>query len=112
MAWGDFDEDRYPDLYVSNLGEKNRLYRNNGDGTFTDVAEQAGMTGQINSFPCWFWDFDNDGHLDLFVAGFFQAQPPDRTAVVAASYLGAHTRADTHRLYRGDGKGNFQDVTI
>ena len=38
VAWGDYDDDGHPDLYISNMGQPNRLYRNNGDGTFTDVA--------------------------------------------------------------------------
>ena len=51
-----YDNDGCPDLYVSNLGKANRLYRNNGDGTFTDLAEALGVAGPIRSFACWFWD--------------------------------------------------------
>ncbi len=109
VAWGDYNEDRWPDLYVSNLGGKNRLYHNNGDGSFTDIAEKLGVTGPIDSFPSWFWDFDNDGKLDLFVAGYFQSIPPDRVAAVVASYLGLPHRGELHHLYKGDGKG-FQEV--
>ena len=69
-AWGDFDNDGDTDLYVSNFGEGNRLYRNNGDGTFTDVARELGVTGPPASFTCGFFDFDNDGRLDLFVTDY------------------------------------------
>ena len=69
VAWGDYDNDGLPDLYISNMGQANRLYHNNGDGTFTDVAERLGVTEPIHSFACWFWDYDNDGRLDLFVTG-------------------------------------------
>ena len=69
-AWGDYNGDNWPDLYVSNMRAANRLYRNNGDGTFTDVAAALGVTEPKDSFSCWFWDYDNDGRLDLFVAGF------------------------------------------
>ncbi len=69
-AWGDFDDDGDPDLYVSNFGEENRLYRNNGDGTFTDVARELGVSGPLASFACGFLDFDNDGRLDLFVSEY------------------------------------------
>ena len=48
-------------------GEPNRLYHNNGDGTFTDVAAELGVTEPMASFACWCWDYDNDGRLDLFV---------------------------------------------
>ena len=68
VAWGDYDDDGLPDLYVSNLAGDNRLYHNEGDGTFVDVAGELGVTGPHKSFPVWFWDFDNDGHLDLFVS--------------------------------------------
>jgi len=66
---GDFDNDGWEDLYVTNFG-KNRLYRNNGDGTFTDVAERAGVALGGWSTGCAFGDYDGDGRLDLFVAGY------------------------------------------
>ncbi|MEZ6134871.1 MAG: CRTAC1 family protein [Pirellulaceae bacterium] len=69
-VWGDFDQDRFPDLYVSNLNGPNRLYRNNQDGSFTDVAEQLSVTQPITGFPCWFWDVNNDGYLDIFAASY------------------------------------------
>ena len=68
VAWGDFDGDRYTDLYVSNLNGPNRLYRNRRDGTFTDIGDAAGVTEPIASLVTWVWDFDNDGRLDIFVA--------------------------------------------
>jgi len=106
VVWGDYDADRLPDLYVSNFGEANRLYHNNGDGTFTDVAERLGVTGPTMSFPAWFWDFDNDGVLDLFVASF-DAEIVD----VASSYLGLPFDAEPSSLYRGIGGGRFENVT-
>ena len=69
-AWGDFDGDGDPDLYVSNYAAENRLYRNDGQGVFTDVAADLGVTEPRRSFATWFWDYDNDGLLDLFVAGY------------------------------------------
>ena len=105
VVWGDFDGDRYPDLYVSNNDAKNRLYRNNRDGTFTDIATAAGVDGPNMSFPAWFWDYDNDGHLDLYVSAYTAT-----TADIAAFHLGLDSEAERSCLYRGDGQGGFVNV--
>jgi len=69
VAIGDFDNDGWPDIAVTNFG-KNRLYRNNHDGTFTDVAEKAGIAlGNWSSGVTW-GDYDGDGKLDLFISGY------------------------------------------
>ncbi len=106
VIWGDYDGDRYPDLFVSNVDGANRLYHNNRDGTFDDVAMALGVTEPATSFPAWFWDYDNDGVLDLYVTGY-DALVDD----VARSYLGEPFTAELARLYRGDGKGGFVDMT-
>ena len=66
---GDYDNDGWPDLYVTNWGS-NRLYRNDGDGTFTDVTEQTGTDDVRWSVPAVFFDYDKDGWLDLFVGNY------------------------------------------
>ena len=109
VVWGDYDNDRDPDLYVSILGGRNRLYRNDGDGKFVDVAEPSGVADALSSFPVWFFDFDNDGHLDLYVSSY--AGAPDSVALVAASYFGLEVPYQKPRLYRGDGRGSFEDVS-
>jgi hypothetical protein len=69
VAVADYDNDGWPDIYVSNYG-KNRLYHNNHDGTFTDVAEKAGVAlSGWSTGPTW-GDYDRDGLLDLFVPGY------------------------------------------
>jgi hypothetical protein len=104
--WGDFDGDGYPDLFVSNLNGPCRLFRNNRDGTFTDVAPQLGVTKPQMGFSCWFWDYDNDGWLDLFVTSY------DRTlSDVIKSHLGLPHQVQTCRLYRNLGGKGFLDVT-
>ena len=105
-GWGDYDNDGYPDLYVSNYVGDNRLYRNNADGSFTDVAPLLGVEEPYRSFATWFWDYDNDGWLDLFVAGY-----GNDIGAVAADYLGLPNRGARPRLYRNDGAGGFIDVT-
>jgi len=104
-VWGDYDNDRLPDLYVSNLGEENRLYRNEGNGKFTDVAPRLGVTHPVRSFPVWFWDFNNDGALDIFVSSYW---PPVHHS--AASYMGLPHGAELARLYVGDGRGGFREA--
>ena len=104
VAWGDYDDDGDPDLYVSNQGP-NRLYRNDGD-RFVDVAEQLGVDAPKGwSFVPWFFDYDNDGDLDLFVVDYGA-----RTEAVAASYFGIAVKRGRPVLYRNDG-GRFTVVT-
>jgi hypothetical protein len=105
-VWGDYDNDGDPDLYVSNYGEPNFFYVNNGDGTFAERAAALGVDRPVMSFPTWFFDYDNDGWLDLFVASFV----PSVTEVIR-HYLGQPTRAETFRLYRNNRRGGFEDVT-
>ena len=105
-AWGDYDGDGFLDLYVSNFGGGNRLYHNRGDGSFEDVAPQLGLTKPEHSFSCWFWDFDNDGRLDLFVNDYSS----DLQDAVASA-LGRPSSPESHpRLYRNLGAAGFRDV--
>jgi len=106
VAWGDVNGDAKPDLYVSNLAGDNRLYLNQGDGTFVDDAAAAGVTKPHNGFPVWFWDFDNDGNLDLYASCFEQG-----LSVVAEDYLGLEPMLGMDAHYRGDGKGGFRNVS-
>jgi hypothetical protein len=69
-SWFDYDNDGDPDLYVSSLRGLDRLFRNNGDGTFTDRAVALGVLDPVKSFPSVPLDYDQDGRLDLFVAAF------------------------------------------
>lgn len=105
VVWGDYNQDRWPDLYVSNLYGDNRLYHNNGDGTFTDVAVELDVTGPDRSFPAWFWDYDNDGHVDIFVSAY-----EGLTHHLVDFYLKRPVSAKLSRLYRGTDSG-FIDTT-
>jgi hypothetical protein len=110
VVFGDYDDDGYPDLYVSNMGAPNRLYHNNRDGTFTDVAEAAGVVQPHDGFATWFWDFDNDGKLDIWAGAYGGPGNAPDVANVAASYLGLPQKGELPHLYKGDGHGKFVDV--
>lgn len=112
---GDYDNDGRVDLYLSCLGQPNILFRNlsskDPEGIqwhFKDVAEQAGVVEPTDSFPTWFWDYDNDGWLDIFVAGYRLTQVGD----MALDYLGQAHESETARLYRNNGDGTFEDVSV
>jgi len=124
VAIGDYDNDGWPDIYVSNFG-KNRLYHNNHDGTFTDVAEKAGVALGNWSTGATFGDYDGDGRLDLFVPGYVHYDlnhPPDPgTAAVGLSYCqfrGVNTLCgprglpgEPDHLFHNNGDGTFTDVS-
>ena len=123
-AVGDYDNDGWPDIYVSNFG-KNRLYRNNHDGTFTDVAEAAGVTlGGWSTGATW-GDYDHDGLLDLFVPGYVKFDPEHppisgqgglpagfcqfRGVEVMCGPRGLPGEGD--HLFHNNGDGTFTDVS-
>ncbi len=123
-AVGDFDNDGWPDIYVTNFG-KNRLYRNNHDGTFTDVAEKAGVALGTWSAGATFGDYDGDGRLDLFVDGYIHYtdnRPPFpgsksvknnfcqfRGTPVMCGPRGLQGEHD--HLFHNNGDGTFTDVS-
>ncbi len=105
-AAGDYDNDGDMDLYVSNIG-RNRLYRNNGNMTFTDMAEKLAVFEPAGrSFATWFFDYDNDGNLDIWV-GAYEGSVAD----VAADYLRAMPPVAVPCLYHNNGNGTFTNVT-
>jgi len=113
VAWGDYDNDDSLELYVSRHGASNLLFHNEwrpeGGVGFVDRTREAGVAEPHWSFPAWFWDYDNDGWLDLFVAGYTDpVDPPIEDA--ANDYLGRPLVGSDHpRLYHNRGDGSFEE---
>ncbi len=89
ISWGDYDGDGFPDLYAIYLSGEDRMFRNSGDGSFTDVTVAAGLSGNVGSRSAQWADYDQDGFLDLYVAA-------DR---------------EQRRLFKNRGTGAFDDMT-
>jgi len=106
VAAGDYDNDGFPDLYVSNFSGGNVLFHNNHNNTFTEVTQAAGVPGPGRGFATWFFDYDNDGLPDIFATSYFLSL--DETA---RTYLGLPHNAATLKLYKNLGNGTFRDVT-
>jgi len=116
VAVGDFDNDGYDDLFVTAYGQ-NRLFHNNGNGTFTDVTQKAGFSGvqEFSTGAAWV-DYDKDGRLDLVVANYVQWTPEtdlyctldgkSKSYCTPESYKGTSVR-----LWHNRGDGTFEDVT-
>jgi len=113
VAVGDYDNDGFPDLYVTSYG-KNVLYHNNGDGTFTDVTQKAGVSAGGWSVSAGFFDFDNDGHLDLFVTRYMEWNA-DHNKICGGDWHTYCPPAEfpptTCILYRNRGDGTFENVS-
>jgi hypothetical protein len=112
-AVGDFDNDGHPDLFLANFGS-DELWRNNGDGSFTDVTATAGIGDDLWSVSAAFVDYDRDGLLDLYVARY--VLDPNSSGCFdnsgRADYCSPQNfDAAPDALYHNEGGGRFRDVS-
>jgi hypothetical protein len=116
VATGDFDNDGWPDLYVTNLGS-NRLWRNNRDGSFSDVTRSSGADDTRWSIAASFFDYDRDGWLDLYVGNYVSWSEGThrrcRSELGLADYCGPQSfRPERDLLLRNRGDGTFDDTSV
>ncbi len=118
-VWGDYDNDGFPDLYVTQYG-KNILYHNNGNGTFTDVTDKAGVGGTdfgaVFHTGATFFDYDRDGKLDLYAGGYANFGPSSQRTCTIGYSVATSCRPSVYGgtpdvLYHNNGDGTFTNVT-
>jgi hypothetical protein len=117
VAVGDIDNDGFVDVFVTHFGAPNQLFRNNGDGTFTDITNKAGVAGAGRwGSSGTFFDFDRDGYLDLFVANYVDFSLEKNQKCYASTSVRDYCAPSGYPhvpgiLYRNRGDGTFEDVS-
>lgn len=116
VTWGDYNNDGLPDLYVSTMFGQSFLFRNDGPEDpahpdpahwrFSDVTNASGLGGKRYTFPTWFFDYDNDGWLDIFAGGYSTTSMED----VGAFELGKPNKGSVSHLFHNNHDGTFTDA--
>lgn len=113
-VWFDFNNNGYQDLYIGSWG-KSKLYSNNGDGTFTDITNEAGVGFQGYIAKVITLDYNRDGHLDLYLAAYFRQEHDlwnqDTTEIMFDDFERARN-GGSNVLFRNNGDGTFTDVSV
>src|SRR5262245_26578312 len=117
VATGDFNNDGWTDLYLTKFDAPNQLFRNNGDGTFTDVPKVSGTDQRSWSVSAAFVDFDRDGWLDLYVGNYLRYDLAHVGQCFGPTGAPGYCTPDAYaplpdRLYRNRGNGTFEDVSV
>jgi hypothetical protein len=108
---GDYNNDGFPDIYVSNHGS-NAFLKNNGDGTFSEIARKTGTAGDESSVGAVWLDYDNDGLLDLYVGNYLSFDPDYKFYYAPDGFPGPMSfDGEIDRLYKNLGGDKFEDIT-
>jgi enediyne biosynthesis protein E4 len=118
VAIGDYDNDGSPDVFITHFDAPNQLFRNNGNGTFSDVTETAGVGGNSQwGASASFLDYDRDGFLDLYVANYVNYSIADKKRCYNYTSARDYCAPVTYQpvpgiLYHNLGNGKFEDVSV
>jgi hypothetical protein len=118
IAIGDYNNDGCPDVFITHFGAPNQLFRNNCDGTFTDVTRQAGVAGDGRwGSSATFVDYDRDGFLDLYVANYVDYRIDNNQTCYASTSARDYCAPSAYKpvpgiLYHNRGNGTFEDVSV
>ena len=108
VVFGDINNDKWPDLYISVMGGTNLLFRNDF-GKFKDITDEAGVHGPNFSFPAWFWDVNNDGFNDLFVASYDVRNLNNVAGDFVKELEGENVLSNKSKLFINNGDETFSD---
>ncbi len=111
VVWGDINNDKWPDLFISDVRGNNVLYKNN-NGKFENITEKAGVSAPFHSFVTWFFDVNNDGFQDLFVCGYDLTDLYSLAGDFALELQGKKVMTDKPHLYINNGDETFTDRTL
>lgn len=111
VAFGDINNDQWPDLYISVLGGENLLFKNEA-GKFKEIAKVAGVNNPNYSFPCWFWDVNNDGLNDIFVSAYDLKDLNSLSGDFAKELQGKPVEANKSKLYINNGDETFSEQSV
>jgi len=110
VVFGDINNDKWPDLYISVMGGTNLLFVNDF-GKFKDITNKAGVQGPYFSFSTWFWDVNNDGFNDIFVASYDTRNLSNVAGDFVKELEGKKVLSNKSKLFINNGDETFSDQT-